>query len=203
MEDDQTGSLWSQITGECIKGEMQGKKLTLFPSGMTIFKSALEIPGIEFLKKPERGGDKSVYEKYFVDNNKIGIFGNTFDDSTFASKDIIYGLQSSTARLAVKSEYLNEKRVIIATLGDQKIMLIGGEDNTVAGYKIPDHLKDLAVSFPDRNTTILQTGDENFGELKFDRIIQVSGKKLDSHPVITAFWFAWKSFFPSTDVYTP
>lgn len=203
MEDDQTGSLWSQITGECIKGDMLGKTLTLYPSGMTTFKSARNIPGIKFLKKPEKGGDKSVYEKYFEDNSKIGIFGSNFEDSIFASKDIIYGMKSGDVRLAVKSEYLNEKRVILATLGNQKILLIKGEDNSVAGYKIPEYLKDIAVSFPDENSTVINTDNDDFGELKFRGTTQISGKDLEKFPVITSFWFAWKTFFPKSEVYLP
>ena len=76
MQDMQTQSLWSQISGECIQGKLEGTRLTLFPASQTTFAEFKRIyPNGVLLKKPEKGPEGSQYESYFADSTKMGIFG--------------------------------------------------------------------------------------------------------------------------------
>ncbi len=72
MQDLQTKSLWSQISGECIQGPMEGKKLTILPASHTNFSQfSKDYPSGLLLKKPEKGEQSSHYEKYFADSKDM------------------------------------------------------------------------------------------------------------------------------------
>ncbi len=200
-EDDQTGSLWSQITGECIKGELLGKKLTLYPSTFSTFEKSKSMTIIYYLKKPEKEGDTSRYQKYFEDNNRIGIFGHTFSDSLLQTKDRVIGIRSGEKQIAVPINSVRPHRPVFLSFAGQSLLIIADGIDNIACFILPDG------KFVNPNIKTLQNGmtitDATGPEMiAFDGIIPVEGTELETYPVVTAFWFAWKSFFPTTEVFT-
>jgi len=63
MQDVETESLWSQISGKCIMGALVGAELELFNSSHTTFSEFVKrYPEGKVLKKPEKGNAGSYYE---------------------------------------------------------------------------------------------------------------------------------------------
>ncbi len=92
MQDLETGSLWSQINGECISGELEGKKLSPLPALHTTYSEFKELyPEGLLLKKPEKGESGSSYDSYFADPDKLGIFGRADNFQKLDGKDKVFG----------------------------------------------------------------------------------------------------------------
>ncbi len=200
MYDHQTNSLWSQVSGECIKGPHLGKKLELFPSSFSTFSEAHKIPGIVFLAKPARGPGQSPYQAYFEDRGRLGIFGTTYRDTLINGKDLIYGLRSDDRQMAIPAKIFETSPAqIIAFAGECFIVTRTGE-NSVAGYRVKngdcDKIRfssgeDMITFESDADTEISRVPLQDLPES--DRVI--------NYPIISSFWFAWKAFFPATEVH--
>jgi len=201
MEDDQTGSLWSQITGECIRGELEGKKLELFPAEYATFVNAKNRHEIKFLAKPEKGPGHSAYRKYFEDQNRTGLFGHRYEDTLLHPKQLIYGLRKEDHQIAVPDTIFSAKPAYLIELDTLQIVLIRDKDNNAAAYLLPATRGfRWRLELDGQSIKILSGGDPDT-VFEFRDGLQSEGKTLKSFPVVTAFWFAWKSFFPKTEIY--
>jgi len=203
MEDDQTGSLWSQISGECIKGDLVGESLELYPSQFAAFAAVKDRPNIHFLIKPEGGADQSVYREYFENRGRMGIFGTMYSDTLLDGKDLVYGIRGGDMTIALPQGLFEQTPAYLVTIGDSLLIVISGRNGIDVGcFRLPapaDTPVELTFAESDR---IIVTSSE------FDRIVlekgrQISGRELEPYPVITAYWFAWKSFFPTTEIFQP
>lgn len=203
MEDDQTGSLWSQVSGECIQGELMGKKLKQYPSDFSTYGEATKIPGILFLTKPEKGEGQSPYKKYFEDRGKVGIFGTVFYDSLLEAKDKVYGLRRGETQLAVPAAIFENAPVYLIKLEDVTLLVLSDGESRVACKIVPPSFgSDIRLKVtPGRFW--LENGSDEKARITFEGPTQVEGQPLSSYPVVTAFWFAWKSFFPNSEIYQP
>jgi hypothetical protein len=200
MEDDQTGSLWSQISGECINGALLGKKLDMYPAQFSTFGALKSNDAVRFLIKPEAGQDNSVYKDYFEDRARMGIFGTMSNDSLMQGKDIVYGLRTTDRQLAVPQNLFAKRPAFLVTLDTLNLIIIASDDGDVVAYRLPGATDDWILKFDDNRITLMATGDDREA-ICFEEGTQIKGKALANYPVVTAFWFAWKAFFPSGTVY--
>lgn len=200
MQDLQTKSLWSQISGVCISGAMEGKRLEIFQGSHTTFGDFRKLyPEGLLLTKPEKGEKGSPYDSYYSNRDKLGIFGRENNYSDLDGKDIIFGVRSDGRQTAVSKKYLKENRFALLTEYQQPILLTYSDnDETVTAFS-PDY---PLMDNPE-NITI----EKNRISLRSENIvwdsrtgISVDGKAEDLKraPVITAYWFAWINFFPDT-----
>ncbi len=107
MQDLETESLWSQVSGECISGPMEGSKLKQFPAlHSTYLEFKKSYPNGMLLKKPEKGEAESPYDSYFGDKEKLGIFGRSNSFTRLEGKDKVIGIRLETREVAVAFDYL-------------------------------------------------------------------------------------------------
>ena len=151
------------------------------------------------LRKPTSGQPGSSYADYFAQPDRLGIFGRINDFQRLEGKDQVFGLRLADQEIAIGKDYLNEQRYEIIDSGNTRIIIYyDRESNSAAAYALP-HLTDRQLSelgVKDRQLTIgtqrwnLLTGQPTAG----------NGDPLVAHPLISAFWFAWASFFPKTEL---
>lgn len=95
MYDRKTDSLWSQILGEAIVGEMTGTKLTILSSDQIKFGDWKKIhPQGQVLSRDtgaERFYGRDPYGDYYNDNSDVG-FGVKARDNRLENKDFVLGL---------------------------------------------------------------------------------------------------------------
>lgn len=95
MYDRQTDSLWSQIIGEAIVGEMTGAKLTVLPSDQIRFGDWKKLhPNGQVLSRDTgatRFYGRDPYGNYYTDNSDVG-FGVKASDSRLQNKDFVLGV---------------------------------------------------------------------------------------------------------------
>ena len=202
MRDRQTGSLWSQISGTCISGPMEGTTLVQYPAHHTTFgEFKKQYPEGLLLKKGMKGRDGSHYDEYFADKTKLGIFGRIDSFTRLGAKEKIFGLRLESGEVAISKAFLirNHHRIIDA--GHRRILIYyNPTGQTVNAYYLPSSksgskeeivVKENSISFGKENTV---------WSLSRGQVISGEGQSLSPLPVITAFWFAWVSFFPQTEL---
>ncbi len=196
MRDRQTGSLWSQISGECIAGPMKGKLLRQYPLAMSTFEQFRQhYPKGILLKKPDRGRDGSGYDKYFADSTRLGIFGRANNFTRLPAKALVFGIRSAGIAIAVTEEYITGKEFELLQLGRESIILYYSA-GTVTAFQLP---KVNRAKLTVQNGILFLTAIGKSWDLTTG-YAESGGDKLQPVAVTTAFWFAWASFFPESEL---
>lgn len=199
MMDRQTSSLWSQIMGEALDGPMVGAKLELYPSEFMDFSAVLEkYPNAQFLKKDSKGDKGSYYKRYFDDPERIGIFGHTFEskDEGLGTKDHALGLRLGRDAVALPIKNVTKPSAAKVDLMDKAVVVFYNPAT-----------KDASAY-----ATSVENANKKKLNVEIDGSVTFEGKKLSADdfrkgikgfepmPVMTTFWFAWKDFFPRTEI---
>jgi len=177
-------------------GALVGAELELFNSSHTTFSEFVKrYPEGKVLKKPEKGNAGSYYESYFADSAKLGIFGrvNTFD--SFPAKEHVFGFRLSGKNVAVSKEYLTTKSFVFFQNSPTGVLVVFDKNsNSVSAFGVPGEFKDAKVV---EGKIVLGNAVWKAGT---GVLLKGDGENLDKVPIITAFWFAWASFFPETEL---
>ncbi len=202
MQDLETESLWSQVNGECISGPWEGSLLKQFPAIHSTYKNFKKaFPHGRLLKKPEKGEAGSPYDSYFGDKEKLGIFGRSDSYARLDGKDKVIGIRMETREVAVAFDYLRYKGLVLIHDSAAAIIVIFNADRaTVSAFIFDEPLDTDSVSL-NVSENILSIAD---GKMKWNASTGVAISEgtvsLKIKPIMTAFWFAWASFFPETEL---
>jgi hypothetical protein len=202
MMDVQTKSLWSQVSGESISGNLVGKKLTQVPAMHTTYgQFKMLYPNGSLLKKPEKGSEGSRYASYFADRNKLGIFGRANKFQKLDGKEKVLGIRFGEKEVAVSEKYFIENsHALITDVSPPVILTCESEGKTFAAFSLKDlsaeDLKQLEIS----KHKIKHPGKNIAWNACTGKVLSEKGEDLSMVPVVTAYWFAWVSFFPDTDL---
>lgn len=161
MQDLETSSLWSHITGLCLDGKLEGTTLEQIPSVQTTWaKWQAAHPQTRVLKKSEEV-QSSQYQKYFDDPDKTGLFRTFWLEDRLPGKSLVLGITLGSYSLAIADEFLKAGTPIVHELGGTRLIISRDDDGGVRAFQEDDEQEVL---------------------------------------VREAFWFAWSSFFPNTEV---
>ena len=202
MQDIETGSLWSQVSGEAIAGPLEGSRLNLFPSSMTTYEQFKQTyPRGLLLKKPLRGLPNSNYQEYFSDRTKLGIFGRVDKFRRLKGKELVIGVRMNDKQAAVTKKVLKKKGYArLNKLSPQVVITYDEASLTISAFSLAglskDHIDDL--QFKDGQLS-LKDSDISWNAVT-GRLQSGQGDDLPAVPFTTAYWFAWISFFPDTDL---
>ena len=123
MQDEETGTLWSHITGEALDGELAGERLAIIPGVQTTWEAWREVhPDTRLLVKDAEVGS-SRYESYFDDPERTGLFRANWLQERLPGKELVYGIRRGPHAVAVTAGAL--------TGGDPVTVPLGGESVTV------------------------------------------------------------------------
>jgi len=202
MQDLETRSLWSQISGECIKGALIGKKLELYPVLHSTYEEYKRVyPNGKLLDKPEKGENGSVYNSYFSNSEKLGIFGRQDNFDELDGKDQVFGIRLGDWALAVSVDYLKRQRYFIINEDIGSAIIIFNHENKTAtafslmGLKAKERGK---IKLTDDYSMLSVEGQR--WNATTGQLIEEDGNNLPILPITPAFWFAWISFFPETEL---
>ncbi len=208
MYDRSSRSLWSQVTGKCVKGEYSESELTVYPSVQTTWGEWKKAhPGTEVLFKESGTEESSRYASYFDNPDKMGIFGSKSSDSRLAGKEIVLGLRLDGETAAYPLTLLDENPVINDKLAGRPIVITWVKESRSAFVFIARH-NQIELTFdaaPEKGELYLKdnrTGtvwDARKGVALGGPIV---GKQLSPLPATQVFWFAWSSFFPRTRLWS-
>lgn len=202
MYDRQTDTLWSQLLGEAIEGELAGTKLEYVASWMTTWSDWKDrYPKTVALEKGYRGSH-DPYTKYYM-SERAGVLGEDHIDERLASKQWIIGVTSEDESVAYPFLTLNDEIVVNDSIGGEPILVVFDPSTansavfrrTVRG-EILNFIQSDGILIRDLETSTIWDGLS--GEALEGLLV---GEKLDRVKSTRSFWFGWKDFYPSTRVY--
>jgi hypothetical protein len=207
MVDRQTGTLWRQLTGEAIAGELEGTVLDVFPLTVTLFGDwTAEHPDSDVVAIPGGGrtpntGEASIpvdvgysyepndaYNSYYRSEE---LWFPSFDvPDAFDPKAQVATLDLDGARLAVGIEALAAAGPRVLEIGSSRALAV----STGSGarfYSVPDA---MVLDIGDDGTVLLPV-DAIVGE---DSLVIPGSEPLPRLASSQSFWFAWYGTFPDT-----
>jgi hypothetical protein len=200
--DEQTGTLWSHVTGEAMDGDLAGNYLEDLPVVQTTWSWWKEkFPETLVLKKDEEV-KSSRYERYFTDPDRAGMFTVEWLEERMPAKTKVHGITRGPFALAITDERLAPGAIFNAEVGEDPVVMLRSGDGGVRAYVARAGERDLTFD------VTVETGgirDRETGSTwDMDRGLCVSGQlvgaQLEEVVTLLAFWFAWSNFYPRTDI---
>ena len=203
MYDRKTDSLWSQILGEAVVGELTGENLEQYP--------ALTMTWEDFRSEHERGEvlsrKTSASRDYTMDpyadyySNASIWFPLSNKDSRLDSKELVYGVRLGDAQKAYTFSSIQDEEVINDVVGGIPLLIIFDPyQNTINAFIRLHNGEELTFE-----------ADGNYlREMNSDIRWNYSGRpiegversaQLKQIPIVNSFWFNWVVFFPDTEVF--
>jgi len=204
MRDEETGSWWQQVSGECIAGPLKGKQLTLVAHDelpFTVWKR--EQPAGRVLKPDERVAAKYEPADWEERYAHLRVITPVDPGDTLKPRDLVIGITINGAAKAYPMAKLEKQAPVIDTLGGTAIVIlldaskksVRAFESNVDGRALTVSAKQDAAQFTDAETgsTWDFTGRAVSGPL--------NGRQLRKHMVLKDYWFDWKIYHPDTAVY--
>lgn len=215
MYDRLTDTLWSQLRGEPIIGELVGSgiKLEYFPVALTTWGEWLAqhpdtkvqsretgyYPARSYQREDDR---RSIYFAYREDPETMFPIWNR--DERLAPKQLVLGVVADGAFKAYSIDAMNQSRLVNDSVGDVDLVVVASSLSADAlafrsegnSFTLPD---DVPVGLP---TTLLDE-DGAVWHVERDRIWKDEDptEALPLHPANVSFWFGWYITHPDTLLY--
>ena len=132
MQDRESGTWWSQVTGRAIHGGNKGSQLAKLESVETTWARWIGThPETTVLAKDE-AVKSSRYQKYFEDPERMGLFRAQYLADRMPGKTLVYGAAVGPHAVAVTDAALDRGPVSVS-LGDVQVVIKRGPDGGVRG----------------------------------------------------------------------
>jgi hypothetical protein len=204
MYDRETGSLWSQLLGEAVEGDLKGAELEFFPSWLTTWEEwKARYPHTLALVKGYRG-ELDPYDSYY-ETDRTGVLGEERKDDRLQTKQFVMGVALDDEAVAYPWSVLSSEPVVNDIAGDTPVLVVFGEDSatSVVFERLLDgQILTFSLSLPDELTlTDAETGSTWDGLTGQAIEGPLVGKQLARVKSTASFWFGWKDWYPETRVY--
>ncbi len=209
MYDRETGSYWSHVTGAAMSGPLQGQTLKLVPALMTIWAhwKRLYPLGKVLAKRPGLfgpSGTSNVYQSYFADESRLGIFGTRNPDKTLPGKEFVLGVTAGGERVAYAFRHLTRQPLVNDTAkGEPVVVVFAAQEATASAFSRRAAGRTLTFANLRQQEGVWVMDDRETGSTwrAFEgRAVtgKLVGTRLDPLPATQAFWFAWRQIYPDT-----
>jgi hypothetical protein len=219
MWDDATVSLWQQITGEAIVGELTGTQLRLIPTPIISFGDfADRYPDGEVLSREVNGGfyGSNPYASYDSVSRPFLFDGDL--DERFPAMERVVGVVVDGETKAFPFSVLEDVRAANDELARVPIVVMWGAPETVSALDAPKILDSDAVgtgvayerTLRDQVLTFEALPDGLFRDVETGSTWNILGKAMSGPlanqelaPIVQTnhFWFAWAAFNPDSPVW--
>lgn len=202
MYDRQTESLWSQLLGEAVEGELEGAKLEFLPSWQTTWADWKETHPETVALSKGFTGDIDPYNSYYF-SGRAGVLGETTMDDRLYIKEFVVGVEHDGEAVAYPYSVLNDQPVVNDTIGETDILVVFN-DKTGTGVVFDRSIEGETLTFSSNEG--LKLIDEQTGTIWNGLTGEaidgpLTGKDLERVKSTSSFWFGWKDFHPDTRIY--
>jgi hypothetical protein len=206
MYDRITNSLWSEILGEAIAGELTGTKLIHFPLMQTTWQNWKNLHPDSLVLSKDTGYARDYanlpYQGYEESERIMFPVGHT--DTRFSPKERVLGLSFQGVHKAYPFSKLAKAKVINDKIEKEPILILfDNQSETALIYKRKVGGVELRFTLAKEEGFFVT--DDKTGSLWNIQGKAVQGKmkekKLEPIPAFYAYWFAWVAFYPETLVY--
>ena len=207
MYDHQTDSLWSQFLGEAVQGPLEGRRLEVLSALQTRWDAWLDLhPDTTAVDKA--GEFKKDRYRVYYSLSRAGLQGEWRKDDRLGTKEFVLGLEAGGEARAYSFKSLAAQPLVNDTFQGRAILVAfdpGSDtgvvyrrevDGRVLTFRTEDGGALTPATMVDVETGtrwLVLTGQAFEGEL--------AGTRLERVPANYSFWFAWKDFYPETELY--
>ncbi len=220
MFDRETSSLWPQILGTAVKGDLKGTELVPLPSAIVSFDDfrSGHPEGRVLVQPTPRSYDQNPYAGYDSRSGPTGGFFRGEVDERLDAMERVVGVAIGDEARAYPYGALEEVHVVHDRVDDQPIVVFwGGEaasaldrpvisdGRRVGGSGVFEPVIDgRRLTFQERDGAIVdaQTGS-TWSLLGRATAGTLEGSTLTPVHHLDAFWFAWAAFVPFTEIWRP
>lgn len=220
MWDDQTQSLWQQITGEAIVGDLTGTRLPILAAPVVSwgdFKAG--FPDGELLSQNQGFGIQYGLNPYvgYSTSARPFLFSGEIDDR-FPALERVVGVTIGDASKAYPFSVISQERAVNDTVGGTAIVVFWGSPDTAdaldgrvvadsqaigSGVAYSRTVDGQVLTFSPLDDSTFVDAETNSEWDMLGRAVSgpLQGTRLD--PVVhrNEFWFAWQAFFSDAPVY--
>ena len=207
MYDHQTRTLWSHFTGDAITGPLAETKLEIVPALHTTWARWKELhPNTLVLDK--NGRYKVDSYAFYYGSGSPGVIGEARTDDRLHTKEFVVGLRINGQAKAYAFSDLNAQPVVNDSFAGQTLVVTFDPQSATGGVfsrEAAGRILTFQTTAPtasggplmvDNETGslwLMLTGEAVEGEL--------DGASLTPIPSNYSFWFAWKDWHPSTQLF--
>jgi hypothetical protein len=221
MWDDVTESLWQQITGEAIVGELAGQRLAILSTAIVRWADFKAENPQGLVLGPDQGFGSiygtNPYEFYSSRSQPYSFYEGEIDDR-FPALERVVGVMLDQGDKAYPFSLLIEARVANDQVGDQPIVIFWGASDTADALDSRNIAEAVAVGtavaydpvVSGQRLTFEAAGDTDFRDLETGSTWSILGKatagelagaQLEILPHRNDFWFAWQGFFGEAPIW--
>jgi hypothetical protein len=206
MRDEETGSWWQQISGECVQGPLKGRRLKMFDHDELTFATwKREGAGGRVLRPDPKIEAAKQYapadwEKDVARMRVATTLANP--NETMPARTLVVGVEANGKSKAYPFDALAKQNPITDNVGGAPLLVVLAEDGKsvrVFDRRVEGRALELFLKPETRTLVDAETGSEwdftgaaRSGELK--------GKSLGRIQPIKDYWFDWKTYHPDTGV---
>lgn len=203
MYDRQTDSLWSQLLGEAVDGELAGTRLEYLPAVMTTWEEWRALhPDTQAIVKGYFGNQDPYFNYYYSDS--AGVLGSTNLDNRLETKEFVIGVDVRGESVAFPFGVLNDEPVVNYEIGDVPVVVVFNPDSGGGAVWNRSLENGQILSFAEMGDGMMRdietgslwsgfTGEAVSGDLV--------GQTLGSVKSTQSFWFGWIDFYPDTEIF--
>ncbi len=223
MWDDQTTSLWQQITGESIAGDFAGTQLVRLNTSIVSFSQfADEFPDGRSLSQVTGFGilyGSNPYVGYSSQKAPIGSFFPGEPDDRFPALERVVSTSVNGSERAYPFSILSVEMVINDDVDGVPLVVWWSPGTTDAldassiadsqaigtGVSFDREIDGLTLTFSASSSGTFIDAETMSEWNIFGRAVagDLAGSQLSAVPHRNEFWFAWAGFFPDGEVYQP
>ena len=199
MQDRESETWWSQVTGRAIRGPNKGAQLEKIESVETSWEQWFTAhPETLVLAKTEEV-TASHYQKYFENPERMGLFRAQWLTEKMPGKTLVYGAAAGPHAVAVTDGALTD-RVVQTDLGDVPVVVARGADGGVRAFVARVDAEALKPA-PGGGGVLVDSGGSIWDAATGECVNGPrKGERLEAVVVTPVFWFAWSGFYPNTQV---
>ena len=204
MRDEETGSWWQQVTGECIAGPLKGRSLnpvTHDEIAFAVWKH--EQPAGKVLKPDERVASKYAAADWEEKMQKAPVVTPSNEDDPLAPRALIIGVEISGEAKAYPLIKIQQHAPVLDRLGGVPIVLMMNDDKK--SVRVFDRRLDgntLELYEKPNSPLLIDAGTGSGWDFTGKAISgPLAGRQLRKIKMFSDYWFDWKTYHPNTSVY--
>ncbi len=209
MYDRETETLWSQILGRAVEGELLGTRLEPLPALQTTWGQWKQLHPDSVALRKGYSGVYDPYDDYYL-SSRAGVLGQKNPDKRLETKARGLGFTLNGRAAYYPFKHLqNEPLVNDEAAGEPVLVVYHAASATAFAFKRTVDGQTLTFELePDSDEVApvmvdRETGSRwrMFSGAAFEGPLE--GQTLERIPATTSFWFGWSDFYPDTYLYEP
>ena len=209
MYDRETNSLWSQIIGEAVQGDLTGAKLTPLSALQTTWGEWKDLHPNSLALDKGRSGSVDPYNSYYA-RDVAGVVGETRIDPRLQRKALGLGMILDGQAAYYPFGALRDEIVVNDTVGEIDLVVAFQAnattavafDRTVDGQTLTFSPEEQAEDGAGNLVLVDSETGSRWSALSGTAMEgPLAGTALTRIPATTSFWFGWKDWHPETYLY--